>query len=56
MFMLYACVLQFVGLAYMRVFVKFTILGPFFRVQLICNIGLYASVYGKYNAYFNKIR
>ena len=34
-------VLQSAGLAYMRVFVKFIILGPFFRVSL------HASIYGK---------
>ena len=34
-------VLQFVGSAYMPVFV-----GPFFRGQLVCKIGLYASIYG----------
>ena len=31
-------VLRFAGLAYMRIFVKFTILGPFFRVSLCANI------------------
>ena len=41
-------VLRFAGSAYMRVFVKFTILGPFFKGRLICDICLYASIYGIY--------
>ena len=39
--------LQLVRSAYLQVFVQFSILGSFFRGQLICEIGLYASIYGK---------
>ena len=38
-------VLRFVGSAYMRIFVKFTILGPFFRGRLICEYIRYFKVF-----------